>query len=165
MIIKMGKKSIIKTGCVGGALYALGFILLYAIMGLPLISAIIGGCLSGIIFGVIVVFCVSFGSKFIEKKTTNLRNEISRDRKIICEGSTTNKTVKNVNGWLVLSEAAIEFYPVSSRGKTEGTAILLDDIIDTSTKKDLLIIKSNSKEFIFKVYNACLWEEMIKKEL
>lgn len=165
MIIRMGKKDVIKIGCFSGVLFGFAFILLFAIMGQPLIPAIIRGCLSGIIYGVLWAFGVSLWSKFIEKKTINLRNEISKDRKVICEGATINKTVKNVNGWLVLSEAAVEFYPVSTGGGMEATAILLDDIIGTSTKKNLLIIKSNSKVFIFQVYNACLWEEMIQKEL
>lgn len=66
---------------------------------------------------------------------------------------------------LFLSEAAVEFYPYNTDGKFENMAILLDDITGMKSKGNRLIINTKSREYSFTVYNANLWEEMIKKEL
>ena len=44
-------------------------------------------------------------------------------------------------------------------------AILLDDITGIKSKGNRLIINTSNREYSFTVYNANLWEEMIKKEL
>lgn len=66
---------------------------------------------------------------------------------------------------LFLSEAAVEFYPYNTDGKFENVAILLDDITGMKSKGNRLIINTSNREYSFTVYNAKLWEEMIKKEL
>lgn len=169
MIIKAGKKDFTKMGCLFGLGMTLCSILLDVIRRrqISIYTIVIIYCVGGVVFGAVCAFAMSLGFKFIEKKTVNLRNEISKERKIICEGPVTNKTDKRVGvgGWLFLSDAAVEFYPTNAGGKVESSAILLDDIVKTETKNNLLIIKSSSKKFTFKVYNSRLWEKMIKKEL
>lgn len=161
MIIKGGKKYIIKIACLVGV----PFVVIPLIIGLFFYSPFIAlGVLDFFIILVLLLF-FKLWFKFIEKKVVKLREEILKERKIICEGLASNKTDRVIGGWLFLSEAAVEFYPYNINGEAKGVAILLDDIVNIEVKKDLLIVKSSSKEFVFKVYNAPLWEEMIKKEL
>ena len=161
MIIKGGEKYIIKIACFVGV----PFVVIPLIIGLLFYSPFIKlGVLDFFIIIVILLF-FKLWFKFIEKKVVKLREEILKERKIICEGLASNKTDRVIGGWLFLSEAAVEFYPYNVNGEVKSVAILLDDIVNIEVKKDLLIVKSSSKEFVFKVYNAPLWEEMIKKEL
>lgn len=161
MIIKGGEKYIIKIACFVGV----PFVVIPLIIGLLFYSPFIKlGVLDFFIIIVILLF-FKLWFKFVEKKVVKLREEILKERKIICEGLASNKTDRVIGGWLFLSEAAVEFYPYNVNGEVKSVAILLDDIVNIEVKKDLLIVKSNSKEFVFKVYNAPLWEEMIKKEL
>ena len=161
MIINGGEKYIIKIACFVGV----PFVVIPLIIGLLFYSPFIKlGVLDFFIIIVILLF-FKLWFKFVEKKVVKLREEILKERKIICEGLASNKTDRVIGGWLFLSEAAVEFYPYNVNGEVKSVAILLDDIVNIEVKKDLLIVKSNSKEFVFKVYNAPLWEEMIKKEL
>ena len=161
MIIKGGEKYIIKIACFVGV----PFVVIPLIIGLLFYSPFIKlGVLDFFIIIVILLF-FKLWFKFIEKKVVKLREEILKERKIICEGLASNKTDRVIGGWLFLSEAAVEFYPYNVNGEVKSVAILLDDIVNIEVKKDLLIVKSSSTEFVFKVYNAPLWEEMIKKEL
>ena len=161
MIIKGGEKYIIKIACFVGV----PFVVIPLIIGLLFYSPFIKlGVLDFFIIIVILLF-FKLWFKFIEKKVVKLREEILKERKIICEGLASNKTDRVIGGWLFLSEAAVEFYPYNVNGEVKSVAILLDDIVNIEVKKDLLIIKSISKEFTFNVFDAPLWKEMIKKEL
>ena len=161
MIIKGGEKYIIKIACFVGVPFVVIPLIIGLLFYIPFIKL---GVLDFFIIIVILLF-FKLWFKFVEKKVVKLREEILKERKIICEGLASNKTDRVIGGWLFLSEAAVEFYPYNVNGEVKSVAILLDDIVNIEVKKDLLIVKSNSKEFVFKVYNAPLWEEMIKKEL
>lgn len=162
MIIKYTKKDIIKIIC-------LIWIpcLIFIISGIvkKQIHIIISGVVFGVFCGATSIITLVQIVKLCEKRTEKLRQEISKDRKIICEGPATDKTDKSAGGWMFLSEAAVEFYPYNTDGKCESMAILLDDITGMKSKGNRLIINTKSREYSFTVYNAHLWEEMIKKEL
>ena len=161
MIIKCGKKYIIKIACLVGV----PFVVIPLIIGLFFYSPFIALGVSDFFIILVSLLLFKLWFKFIEKKVVKLREEILKERKIICEGLASNRTDRVIGGWLFLSEAAVEFYPYNVNGEVKSVAILLDDIVNIEVKKDLLIIKSISKEFTFNVFDAPLWEEMIKKEL
>ena len=135
-------------------------------MGLFL-GSMITGIIAGVLFGVLLTVCLAIFSKHIEKKSEHLRAEISKVRKIICEGPANHKKgVNAIGGWLFLSKDAIEFYPHKMNIGGQNIPILLDDISDVETKLNQLKIHTKTNEtFIFVVNKANLWKQSITEIL
>lgn len=128
---------------------------------------ITAGIIGGVLFGVLFTACIAIFSNHIEKKSEHLRDEISKVRKIICEGPANHKKGGNaIGGWLFVSEDAIEFYPHKMNIGGQNIPILLDDISDVETKFNQLKIHTKTNEtFIFVVNKANLWKQSITKIL
>ena len=156
-----------KNGIKEWAIMCCGYGLVFGVlMGLfwgDMTTGIITGVLSGVLFTV----CMAIFSKHIEKKAEHLRAEISKARKIICEGPANHKKgVNAIGGWLFLSEDAIEFYPHKMNIGGQNIPILLDDISDVETKLNQLKIHTKTNEtFIFVVNKANLWKQSITEIL
>lgn len=125
------------------------------------------GIIAGVLFGVLFTLCMALFSKHIEKKSEHLRAEISKVRKIICEGPANHKKGANaIGGWLFLSEDAIEFYPHKMNIGGQNIPILIDDIANIETKSNQLKIHTKANEtFIFVVNKANLWKQSITEIL
>lgn len=125
------------------------------------------GIIAGVLFGVLLTVCMAIFSKHIEKESEHLRAEISKVRKIICEGPASHKKgVNAIGGWLFLSEDAIEYYPHKMNIGDQNIPILLDDISDVETKLNQLKIHTKTNEtFIFVVNKANLWKQSITEIL
>ena len=104
--------------CLGGGL-------VFGLLEGLIMSNMITGLISGAFFGVaFLVFMVIFTNN-LEKKSAQLRAEIAKVRKIICEGPANHKKGANaIGGWLFLSEDAIEFYPHKMNIKAENIPFL-----------------------------------------
>ena len=125
------------------------------------------GIRAGVLFGVLFTVTMAIFTKHIEKKSVHLRAEISKVRKIICEGPANHKKgVNAIGGWLFLSEDAIEFYPHKMNIGGQNIPILLDDISNVETKSNQLKIQTKEKvTFTFVVNKAKLWKQSITEIL
>ena len=100
MTFKNGAKEYLLTG----VLFGIPMCLLFSIYTLNIIIGLILGILSGLLF----TFLIFLFSKFMENKFAKIRLEISKDRKVICDGAAT---MHGNGGWLFLTELGLEFYP------------------------------------------------------
>ena len=159
MVYKNGIKELALMCCGCGLAYGV----LMGLFG----SNMTMGIIEGVIFGVLFTVAMAIFTKHIEKKSEHLRAEISKVRKIICEGPANHKKgVNAIGGWLFLSEDAIEFYPHKMNIGGQNIPILLDDILDVKTKSNQLKIHTRSNEtFIFVVNKANLWKQSITEIL
>jgi hypothetical protein len=125
------------------------------------------GIIAGILFGVLFTVGMAIFSKHLEKKSEHLRAEISKVRKIICEGPANHKKgVNAIGGWLFLSEDAIEFYPHKMNIGGQNISILIDDISNVETKSNQIKIHTKTNEtFTFVVNKAKLWKQSITEIL
>ena len=96
-----------------------------------------------------------------EKKSKPLRAEISKTRKIVCEGPAS---YTKADGWMFLSEVAIEFYEEKADASKE-LVILLGSIIEVEGKRTRLIIKTQEASYRFFVYKAKKWKKAIEAAL
>ena len=148
-------------------LYCLGAsVVLFAVnylTGNELVSAAISGFCFGIIFFIVMLFLTNRK----EKQAQALRNRISYERTIICEGpaQVKQKGVNNIAGWMFLSEDAVEFYKASMNMGGSNFAILLDDIVSTSTAGNTLTISTDADTFIFQVQQCKVWKRQIDQEV
>ena len=156
-----------KNGIKEWAIMCCGCGLVYGVLMGLFWGNMITGIMAGVLFGVLFTACMAILSKHIEKKSEHLRAEISKVRKIICEGPANHKKgVNAIGGWLFLSEDAIEFYPHKMNIGGQNIPILLDDISDVETKLNQLKIHTKTNEtFIFVVNKANLWKQSITEIL
>lgn len=170
MAYKIDIKILAIMCCGGGLVYGIIMGLFWGNMTM--------GIMAGVLFGVLFTVCMAILLKLIEKifeplsaeiekKSEHLRAEISKVRKIICEGPAYHKKgVNSIGGWLFLSEDAIEFYPHKMNIGNQNIPILLDDISDVETKLNQLKIHTKTNEtFIFVVNKANLWKQSITEIL
>lgn len=167
MVYKIGIKKLALICCGCGLAYGVFMGLRFGNMTVGIIAGVLVGVLFGVLFGVLLPVCMAIFSKYIEKKSEPLRAEISKVRKIICEGPANHKKgVNAIGGWLFLSEDAIEFYPLKMNIGGQNIPILLDDISDVETKSNQLKIHTKTNEtFIFVVNKANLWKQSITEIL
>ena len=121
------------------------------------------GLISGVAFGVLYTFGIALFMSFAERKFAYLRTEISKVRKIVCEGPASHKKgINAIGGWMFLSEDAIEFYAHKLNFGGNNIPILFDDIVEVESKRNKIIIKTYEEQFIFIVCQAKAWEKSIK---
>lgn len=120
--------------------------------------------LFSLVFDFLFAFFLSFAKP--EKKCEALRTELSKVRKIICEGpAAQRKGINQIGGWLVLSEDALEFYRYNSNFVGNNLVFLLDDIVSAERKRKFLIIQTKTETFKFFVHKAPLWKNSITQIL
>ena len=159
MVYKNGIKVYVITGCCAGLFY--GFF-----MGLFL-NNMKSGAMSGLLFGVFFTLCTALSGKHFEKKFRRHRAEISKVRKIICEGPANHKKGANaIGGWLFFSEDTMEFYPHKMNIGGQNISILTDEIVSVETRAQQLKIHTKTGEnFTFIVNKAKLWKQSITEIL
>jgi hypothetical protein len=159
MVYKNGIKEWTLMCCGCGLAYGFFISLFYGDMTM--------GIIAGVLCGTLFTLCRAIFSKLIEKKSAHLRAEISKVRKIICEGPANHKKGANsIGGWLFLSEDAIEFYPHKMNIGGQNIPILIDDILNIETKSKQLKIHTKANEtFTFVVNKANLWKQSITEIL
>lgn len=156
-----------KNGIKEWALMCCGCGLAYGVLMGLFWSNMTKGIIAGVLFGVLFTVTMAIFTKHIEKKSVHLRAEISKVRKIICEGPANHKKgVNGIVGWLFLSEDAIEFYPHKMNIGGQNIPILLDDISNVETKSNKLKIQTKENvTFTFVVNKAKLWKQSITEIL
>lgn len=164
----------IKFGIITGALY--GFFMgifmgIFMSFTFPLDpeTNLMLGIFVGLFFGTVYTISMALIASSIAKKAKPLREEISKVRKIVCEGPATHKksaiNLKNVGGWLFLSEDAIEFYPLKLYVGGKNVGVPLDDIKKIERTGNIISISTTEETYQFIVDKGNLWEETINKTL
>lgn len=160
----------IKLGIIMGAVY--GFIMgVFISFAIPLDpeTNLMLGIYVGLFFGTAYTIPMALIASSVAKKAKPLREEISKVRKIVCEGPATHKKssidLKNVGGWLFLSEDAIEFYPLKLYVGGKNVGVPLDDIKKIERKGNIISISTTEETYQFIVDKGNLWEETINKTL
>lgn len=154
MIYNIGKKEYALAGLVFGLFFGL-FVLVVS-------KNLVIGITIGVLTGLLYAFAVMLLIKKTESKFNYLRGEISKLRKIVCEGPASLKQGEKIStGWIFLSEDAIEFYSLKTNDGGVNVPILLDNIVSVKRKSNQIIIETKSEEFIFAVIKAELWKKSI----
>lgn len=125
------------------------------------------GIFAGLLFGVLFTACMVLFSKHLEKKSEHLRIEISKSKKIVCEGPANHKKGTNaIGGWLFLSENTLEFYPHKINIGGQNLSVSIDNIVKVETKFNRLKILTKSGDaFTFVVNKTNLWNRLITEML
>jgi len=154
MTFKNGTKEYLLTG----VLFGIPMCLLLSLYTLNIIIGIVLGILSGLLF----TFLIFLFSKFMENKFAKIRLEISKDRKVICDGAAT---MHGNGGWLFLTEFGLEFYPHKINMSTKEIKIPLNMIRTVNTHKNQIILKTTNTELAILTAKNKEWEKQIKAAL
>ena len=140
-----------------GILFGIPMGLFFGLVHLNLIVGLIGGIMSGALFAFLIfLFCKVMEKKFIKK-----HEEISRERKIICDGGAT---YEGLGGWLFFTENALEFYPHKINYSTKKLTIPLEKINSVSIKRNNIVIDAfEGKKFPIVVSHANEWKAQIEQ--
>ena len=151
MIIKNRFQDFFKSGIIYGSFMGL-------FVGLSTQSFLLGlimGIFAGALFGFLLfISTINQSKKFIAK-----RNEISSQRRIICEGPAN---FKNRGGWLFFTEEALEFYPSKFYPSQRYLILPLTKLTSSMTTSNKLEITAfDNKKFLFVVANNKEWKRQI----
>ena len=153
MIYRNGIKEYFSTGI----LFGIPMGLFYGLEYLNFIVGIIVGITSGSLFAFLIfLFC-----KVMEKNFTKKREEICRERKVICDGGAT---YEGIGGWLFFTENTLEFYPHKINYSTKQLTIPCEKINSVSIKRNNIIIDAfEEKKFSIVVSHTDEWKAQIEK--
>ena len=155
MTFKNGIKEYLLTT----VLFGIPMGLIFGIQHLDLFVGIVLGALSGFLFTFLIFLFVKFQEKKFDKK----REEIAKDRKVICDGGAT---IKGTGGWMFLTEQGIEFYPHAINLSTEELRIPTHMIADVKTYKNQIIIHTTDKlTFAIVVSHNTEWKRQIESAM
>lgn len=133
--------------------------LLFGIRSLSLIVGVIFGVLSGFLFAFLMFLFVKFQEKKFDKK----REEIAKERKVICDGGAT---VQGTGGWMFFTEQGIEFYPHKINFSQENLMIPMNMIESVKTNKNQIIINTTENlTFAIVVSHNKEWKQQIESAL
>ncbi len=101
--------------------------------------------------------------KVQEKNYAKMRAELSKQRKIICDGAAT---IQGTGGWMFFTEQGLEFYPHRFNTSTEEMFIPTDMITDVKTRKNQLVVTTeNGLTFAIVVARVKEWKKQIDTAL
>ena len=151
MIYRNGWKEFLITSVSFGLPMSLFFIIRY---GLAL--GLAGGILAGILFGGVMTLL----TRGTERKFKGMREEISADRRVICDGAAT---WQGLGGWMFLTEAGLEFYPHKFNHGKQNFAIPTEELASVHVKRKIVTVSLiNGGEVAVVVAHAKAWATMIR---
>ena len=151
------------------ALLFCSIILVYGVVLCIVYNSVVKGILGGLLYGGFFVFCMAVVSISNEGEAKTYHTEISRTKKIICEGPVKRLDMTYRDGWLFLCEDVLVFYP--RRIRNEGRKkflIRIQDIENIETKSNKLIIHTkagDTKTYVFAVSKIALLKHSIMEQL
>lgn len=154
MIFKNGFKEYALSGGIFGVFMGIYFGIIYR----SIITGVITGALCGVLFGLFIfLFC-----RHQEKKFDIKRDEISKERKIFCDGGAT---LNGVGGWLFFTTQGLEFYPHKINFTQKVVIIPFCEVKLLSSATNCITIKnSNNDVFIYRVSHRKEWTEVIQSK-
>ena len=123
------------------ALYGVPMGILFGLSRSSLLVGVILGVLSGFLFTLLMFLFI----KFQEKKFSKMRQELEKEKKIICDGGAT---INGNGGWMFLTENGIEFYPHKINISREEIKIPINMIDDVTTHRNQIIINTADKSTV-----------------
>ena len=149
MIFKNGFKDYALIGGIFGLSMGIYFAITYE----SIITGIITGALCGVLFG----FCMMLFVRSQEKKFDIKRKEISRERRIFCDGGAT---LNGNGGWLFFTTQGLEFYPHKLNFSSKEVFIPFQAIkIKSSSLNNIVIENGDGNAYIFRVSHRKEWIE------
>ncbi len=157
MILRTDKRAYL----IMGAGFAFWMTLISAISSDYFIATLVGGVLSGVLFGGGMLFL----AKHQENKAYYCRHKVETAQEVICQGSAAiRKSGFNTNGgWMFLGNASLDFYKISAASGEKIIEINLTDIVSTSVKGSILTINTGVQTFAFGVGQAKEWKKQIEQ--
>lgn len=133
--------------------------------GVSIAYTIVAFIICGIFIGTIWFITLIANAKRVAKNAKQLSHQVAKVRTIICQGQGNYRQAKRkvIGGWMFLTEDAVEFYGVKGKQQGYNIAILLDDIISVSTKRNSISITTAQQIYLFGVAKPDVWKEEIGK--
>lgn len=152
MIFRNGFKEYALSGGIYGVLMGICFGIMH--------KSVITGVICGVLCGGLFAFFIYLFCRYQEKKFDIKREEISKERKIFCDGGAT---LNGVGGWLFFTTQGLEFYPHKINFSRKEIFIPLHSIkIKGSSLNNIVIQKGDDDVYIFRVSHRKEWKEEIE---
>ncbi len=150
MVFKNGFKEYAVSGLIFGGLMGVMWTIMYGI---------VVGLISGITAGATFAFFIFLFVKSQEKKFSKMREEISYQRRVICDGGAT---FSGNGGWMFLTDYGIEFYPHKVNFSQNKLFIPIAYIANVTAKYNKIGIDTvDGMHFDIVVSNSGGWKEQI----
>ncbi len=148
-------KNTIKDYVLSATVFGVPMGLLFGVMYFSIILGVICGIACVLFFGLFVFFF----SKAMERKFGRLREKISAERHITCDGAAT---LNGNGGWMYFTEYGLEFYPHKINLNTNSVALPTASIKATAVEKNrLTVVTDIYGTFIFIVVKPKEWQKHI----
>ena len=154
----MTYKNGIKEYALTGVMFGVPMGIYFGLMQLSLLLGVITGFLCGFLFALLIFLFVKYQEKKFDKK----RAEITKERKIFCDGAAT---INGNGGWLFFTEKGLEFYPHKINISTEEIVIPMNTIKMVNTYRNQIIINAGENPVIILVSHNKEWKKQIEDAL
>ena len=154
----MTYKNGIKEYTLTGVMFGVPMGILFGLMHLSLLLGVITGFLCGFLFALLIFLFVKYQEKKFDKK----RAEITKERKIFCDGAAT---INGNGGWLFFTEKGLEFYPHKINISTKEIVIPINTIKTVNTYRNQVIINAGENPVVILVSHNNGWKKQIENAL
>ncbi|MBQ5808858.1 MAG: hypothetical protein IIW21_03775 [Clostridia bacterium] len=154
----MTYKNGIKEYALTGVMFGVPMGILFGLMHLSLLLGVITGFLCGFLFALLIFLFVKYQEKKFDKK----RAEITKERKIFCDGAAT---INGNGGWLFFTENGLEFYRHKINISTKEIVIPINTIKTVNTYRNQIIINAGENPVVILVSHNKEWKKQIEDAL
>ncbi len=137
-----------------GVLFGIPMGAMFGLKYLSLLTGIISGVLCGFLFAFLMFLFVKYQEKKFDKK----REQIAKERKIICDGGAT---VNGNGGWMFFTEQGLEFYPHKINLSTKEIVIPMHTIASVKTYRNQILVSTNGQVVAIVVSHNKEWKKQI----
>ncbi len=137
-----------------GVLFGIPMGAMFGLKYLSLLTGIISGVLCGFLFAFLMFLFVKYQEKKFDKK----REQIAKERKIICDGGAT---VNGNGGWMFFTEQGLEFYPHKINLSTKEIMIPMQSIASVKTYRNQILVSANNQVVGIVVSHNKEWKKQI----
>ena len=137
-----------------GVLFGIPMGAMFGLKYLSLLTGIISGVLCGFLFAFLMYLFVKYQEKKFDKK----REQIAKERKIICDGGAT---VNGNGGWMFFTEQGLEFYPHKINLSTKEIMIPMQSIASVKTYRNQILVSTNGQVVAIVVSHNKEWKKQI----
>jgi len=137
-----------------GVLFGIPMGAMFGLKYLSLLTGIISGVLCGFLFAFLMFLFVKYQEKKFDKK----REQIAKERKIICDGGAT---LNGNGGWMFFTEQGLEFYPHKINLSTKEIMIPMQTIASVKTYRNQILVSTNGQVVAIVVSHNKEWKKQI----
>ncbi|MBQ7379918.1 MAG: hypothetical protein IJW70_09630 [Clostridia bacterium] len=137
-----------------GVLFGIPMGVMFGLRHLNLLIGIILGVLCGFLFAFLMFLFVKYQEKKFDKK----REQIAKERRIICDGGAT---VNGNGGWMFFTEQGLEFYPHKINLSTKEIIIPMHTITSVKTYRNQILVSANGQVVAVVVSYNKEWKKQI----